>query len=144
MHDADKTLFPCLQDGVSTGLDKDIPPSSCFPAASNSMENAMPLSVHLTNWQSAENDLETARHLVQQEIDKGWVYKYPGTLADAQVEFGEKLSVGRLGLALSGTRPPRLVVDSSICGLNSQVEIPENYLTQCIGRYEGIPSSKFG
>ena len=125
MHDADRTLFPCLQDGVSTGFDKDIPPSSCFPAASNSMENAMPLSVHLTNWQSAENDLETTRHLVQQELDKGWVYKYPGTLADAQVEFGEKLSVGRLGLALSDTRPPRLVVDSSICGLNSQVEIPE-------------------
>ena len=49
MHDSDKTLFPCLQDGVSTGFDKDIPPSSCFPAASNSMENAMPLSVHMTN-----------------------------------------------------------------------------------------------
>ena len=129
MHDADRTLFPCLQDGVSTGFDKDIPPSSCFPAASNSMENAMPLSVHLTNWQSAENDLETTRHLVQQELDKGWVYKYPGTLADAQVEFGEKLSVGRLGLALSDNRPPRLVVDSSICGLNSQV---------------GLSASKFG
>ena len=62
---------------------------------------------------------------MQQELDKGWVYKYPGTLADAQVEFGEKLSVGRLGLALSDNRPPRLVVDSSICGLNSQVAIPE-------------------
>ena len=62
---------------------------------------------------NAENDLETTRYLVQQELDKGWVCKYPGTIADAQVEFGEKLSVGRLGLALSDTRPPRLVVDSS-------------------------------
>ena len=33
--------------------------------------------------------------------------------------------MGRLGLALSDNRPPRLVVDSSICGLNSQVAIPE-------------------
>ena len=125
MQDADTTLFASLQEGVSTGIDKDIPPSTCFPVASNSMENATPLSVHLTNWRSAEDDLDTTRSLVQQELDKGWVYKYPGTLADAQMEFGDKLSVGRLGLALSDARPPRLVVDSSVCGLNSQVEIPE-------------------
>ena len=125
MNDADKTLFHALQNGVSTGLDGDIAPSSCFPVASSTLDDPSPLSVHMTNWQSAENDLTTTRQLVQQEIDKGWVYKYPGTLAEAQAEFGEKLAVGRLGLALSESRPPRLVVDSSICGLNSQITIPE-------------------
>ena len=125
MNDADKTLFHALQNGVSTGLDGDIAPSSCFPVASSTLEDPSPLSVHMTNWQSAENDLTTTRQLVQQEIDKGWVYKYPGTLAEAQAEFDEKLAVGRLGLALSESRPPRLVVDSSICGLNSQITIPE-------------------
>ena len=125
MNDADKTLFHALQNGVSTGLDGDIAPSSCFPVASSTLEDPSPLSVHMTNWQSAENDLTTTRQLVQQEIDKGWVYKYPGTLAEAQAEFGEKLAVGRLGLALSESRPPRLVVDSSVCGLNSQITIPE-------------------
>ena len=79
----------------------------------------------MINWQSAENDMATTRQLVRQEIDKGWIYRYPGTVADAQAEFGEKLAVGRLGLALSESRPPRLVVDSSICGLNSQITIPE-------------------
>ena len=125
MNDADKTLFHALQNGVSTGLDGDIAPSSCFPVASSTLEDPSPLSIHMTNWQSAENDLTTTRQLVQQEIEKGWVYKYPGTLAEAQAEFGEKLAVGRLGLALSDSRPPRLVVDSSICGLNSQITIPE-------------------
>ncbi len=62
---------------------------------------------------------------MEQELDKGWIYKYPGTIAEAQAEFGEKLAVGRLGLALTDSRPPRLVVDSSICGLNSQITIPE-------------------
>ena len=33
--------------------------------------------------------------------------------------------MGRLGLALSDSRPPRLVVDLSVCGLNSQITIPE-------------------
>ena len=74
----------------------------------------------MTNWQSAENDMDTTRQLVQQELDKGWIYKYPGTIADGESEFGEKLAVGRLGLALSDSRHPRLVVDSSICGLNSE------------------------
>jgi hypothetical protein len=46
-------------------------------------------------------------------------------LEDAQLEFGEKLAIGRLGLALSETRPPRLVVDSSICGVNNRCSIPE-------------------
>ena len=117
--------FPALQHGVSTGLDGDIAPSSCFPVASSTLEDPSPLSIHMTNRQSAENDLATTRQLVQQEIEKGWVYKYPGTLAEAQAEFGEKLAVGRLGLALSDSRPPRLVVDSAICGLNSQITIPE-------------------
>ena len=125
MKDADTTLFPALQDGVSTGFDGDIAPSSCFPVASSTLEDPVPLSIHMTNWQSAENDLETTRNLVQQELDKGWIYKYPGTIAEAQAEFGEKLAVGRLGLALSDSRLPRLVVDSSICGLNSQITIPE-------------------
>ena len=125
MMDADTTLFQALQDGVSTGIDGDIPPSSCFPTADTTQDDPIPLSIHMINWQSAENDMATTRQLVQQEIDKGWIYRYPGTVADAQAEFGEKLAVGRLGLALSESRPPRLVVDSSICGLNSQITIPE-------------------
>ena len=66
----------------------------------------------MTKWQSSENDLvlDTTRNLVQQELDKGWIYKYPGSIADAQAEFGAKLAVGRLGLTLSDSRPPRLVV----------------------------------
>ena len=125
MQDADSTLFPYLIRGVTTGIDSDIPPSSCFPTASDIPEDAMPLSIHMTNWQSAEKDLETTRDLVAKEVDKGWVYKYPGSLEQAQGEFGGKLAIGRLGLATSDSRPPRLVVDSSICGLNSQCSIPE-------------------
>ena len=81
--------------------------------------------MHSTNWQSAESDLPTARNLVFQELEKGWIHKYDGTLEDAQQEFGDKLAIGKLGLALSDTRPPRLVVDSSICGVNNRCSIPE-------------------
>ena len=125
MGDKDSTLFPMLREGAPTGFDNDIPPSGCFPAAADKTDDSIPLSIHQTNWQSAESDLPTTRDLVAQELEKGWIFKYQGSLEDAQAEFGTKLAIGRLGLATSDNRPPRLVVDSSICGVNSRCHIPE-------------------
>ena len=39
--------------------------------------------------------------------------------------FGNGLAIGRLGLALSDSRPPRLVLDSTVCGVNPQCKVPE-------------------
>ena len=39
--------------------------------------------------------------------------------------FSGNLAVGRLGVATSDSRPPRLVVDSSICGVNDRCVIEE-------------------
>eukprot|EP00435_Cladocopium_sp_Y103_P038655 s2653_g10.t1 len=125
MNDKDQTLFPMLLQGAPTGFDNNIPPSGCFPVAADKTDETIPLSIHTTNWQSAESDLPTTRELVHQELDKGWIYRYAGSIEDAQREFGDKLALGRLGLALSDHRPPRLVVDSSICGVNSRCSIPE-------------------
>ena len=125
MGDKDSTLFPMLREGAPTGFDNDIPPSGCFPIAEDKTDDSIPLSIHQTNWQSAESDLPTTRELVDQELQKGWIFKYQGSLEDAQAEFGTKLAIGRLGLATSDHRPPRLVVDSSICGVNSRCHIPE-------------------
>ena len=79
----------------------------------------------MTNWQSAESDLELTRSLVQEEVDKGWVFEFQGDLAQAQSTYPTGVSVGKLGVALSDGRPPRVVVDSSVCGLNSRCIIPE-------------------
>jgi hypothetical protein len=125
LADKDTSLFPMLLEGAPTGFDGNIPSSGCFPRADDKADESIPLSIHMTNWQSAESDLPTTRDLVAQELEKGWIYKYPGSLEDAQLEFGDKLAIGRLGLALSETRPPRLVVDSSICGVNNRCSIPE-------------------
>lgn len=56
---------------------------------------------------------------------KGWAFKYPGTVEDAQQEFSLGVSIGKLGIATSDNRPPRLVVDSIVCGLNARCHIPE-------------------
>ncbi len=35
------------------------------------------------------------------------------------------LAVGRLGVAFSESQPPRLVVDSNVCGVNDRCKLPE-------------------
>ena len=125
MGDRDTPLFPSLQAGVKTGFQRDIPLSGIFPTQTSENLVDNPLCMHMQNWQSAESDLELTQSLVNEELEKGWVLKYPGTLAEAQAEYPLGVSVGKLGIALSDSRPPRLVVDTSICGLNARCFIPE-------------------
>lgn len=77
------------------------------------------------NWSSAEEDPDTVAELVQKELDEGWVERFEGDLAAAQDRWPLGVAVGKLGLAFSESRPPRLVVDSSICGVNPRCAIPE-------------------
>ena len=126
MMDRDVHLFDHLIAGVPTGFQQDIPISNCFPILTDPIDNShIHLSVHQTNWKSAEDNIDIARELVQAEVDAGWVEKFPGTIGDAQSKWPLGVSVGKLGIALSEHRPPRLVVDSSVCNLNSRCVIPE-------------------
>ena len=125
MGDEDTSLFQSLLDGVSTGFLQDIPPSGIFPPNNDPPDINTPLSVHFSNWNSGEDNPELTRELVQEEIDKGWVYEFHGSVADAQVAFPCGVAIGKLGIATSEQRPPRLVVDNSVCGLNNRCYIPE-------------------
>ena len=125
MQVPDTKLFPSLIEGVRTGFGPAIPASGVFPTKSQETLPSTPLSVHLSNWQSAEQNLPLTRELVVEEVSKGFVFKYPGTLEQAQQEYPLGVSMGKLGIATSDSRPPQLVVDSSICGLNGRCVIPE-------------------
>ena len=127
MQDADSHLFQSLIDGVPTGYNGDIPGSNCF-SIKPSDENAgnQPLSIHLDNWRSASDRPEVTDKLVQAELDQGWVEKFDGDLLSAQARWPHGLAIGRLGVALSDHRDPRLVVDSSVCGTNSSCQILEH------------------
>ena len=125
VSDPDTTLFPSLIEGVSTGFFHDIPLSNCFPLTDRAMDNDAPLSAQFGNWQSADNDIALTKQLVQKEIDQGWVFEFPGDISAAQQKYPAGIALGRLGIAISEGRDLRLVVDSSICGLNAGCHIPE-------------------
>lgn len=125
LQDPDDQLFHHLIHGVPTGFHKDIPLSNCFTQVEDDEFDAPPLSIHLDSWKSAHEDPDITSKLVQEELDNGWVEKFEGDVAKAQEHFPLGISVGKLGVAYSESRPPRLVVDLSVGGLNQKCFIPE-------------------
>ena len=125
MGDPDDQLFSHLINGVPTGFHRDIPRSNCFTPVADDDTEAPPLSIHFDSWKSAHEDPEVTSKLVQEEIDNQWVDLFPGDEIAAQSQFPMGISVGKLGVAYSDSRPPRLVVDLSVGGLNQQCFIPE-------------------
>ena len=140
-NDPDKQLFDHLIPGVPTGYHGDIPISNCFPTTVVDDSPHDPLSVHLASWQSALDDPAVTSALVQEEIDNHWVDKFDGDLASAQSHFHGDISIGRLGVATSDSRPPRLVVDLSVGGLNQNCVIPEKEYTSIRQGYSALLSS---
>ena len=144
MNDPDKTLFPSLIQGVATGFLHNIPPSTCMPKNDREADMDIPLSVHYSNWHSADSDLSLTQSLVQDEIDKGWVFPYDGTLEDAQAKWPAGVSLGKLGIAHSDGRAPRLVLDNTICGLNPRCWVPErSTLPTCKDILRTFPMREF-
>ena len=88
------------------------------------MTNLIVIFLFMTSWQSAKSDLQP---------QENWYNK--GTLGSTSSKICRRRSVWathlllRLELGLSHHRPPRLVVDSSVCG-RSRCCIPEK---NCVG-----------
>ena len=87
----------------------------------------------MDNWRSSSDRSELTDDLVQAEINQGWVEPFDGTIEDAQTRWPTGVAIGRLGIAISDSRDPRLVVDSSICGTNSSCSVRE---------HQALPTSK--
>ena len=125
MQDRDVALFPSLLAGVKTGFLGDIPHSNVFPENLREQCLDTPLTVHWQNWSSADDDIVLTRQLVQEELDQGWAFEYAGSFEQAQRDYPVGVALGKLGVATAEGRQPRLVVDSSVCGLNSRCQIPD-------------------
>ena len=63
--------------------------------------------------------------LIQQEIDDGLVEQFPGDETDAKRAWPDGVAKGKLGVARADGRDVRLVLDTTISGVNPQAMIPE-------------------
>ena len=127
VHDPDSQVFSCLIAGVSAGtLDDPIRASQVFwERESNSDTEPPALQIHRGNWKSSEDHPDLTRELIQNEIDQGWVFEFDGEETDAQQAYPQGVALGKLGIAFSASRPPRLVLDSSVCNTNQNCITPE-------------------
>ncbi|CAE7498620.1 unnamed protein product [Symbiodinium natans] len=113
-QDRDSSLFTCLEQGVPTGFDGDIPLSNVFLPQGGGHPFEQSLGICHGNWSSAEADLPTLHALVEEEISNGWFLELD-SLEAAQERFGDKLAIGKMSIVKAEGKKPRLVVDSTVC-----------------------------
>ena len=127
--DPDANFVATLVDGVDLGVSQEIQPSGVWPLKQDEQDvGDNHFQSFTSNWASAETDDETLEKLIQKEIADGFVVELP-SLAYAKEQFGDLFAIGKLGIATQQVDKPRLVLDSTISGLNpaSNKAILEKY-----------------
>ena len=121
----DPTLVCSLRDGVSTGVLSPLIPSGRWPRSNLSPCLGPSLEWCDGNWKSASTDEPALRRLVEQEVHDGFVAEFHGTLADAQKLWPSGVAKGKLGIARSAGHTDRLILGTTISGVNPMAIVPE-------------------
>ena len=126
-EDPDLALLAHLEQGVPTGVITPLPSSHQWPRANEPSEqtDATQLDMCEGNWKAAEEHPEEVRALINKEMEQGWVIKTDMTLEQAKAHWPKGTALGKLNLVLAEGRDPRLVLDSTICGVNPKCHLPE-------------------
>ena len=123
--DVDRKLPSILKDGVPTGVLQPIPASGVWRTAKDQPLPEVDLAECTSNWKSADDDVESAMALVQDDIRDGFVRQFEGSLEDAKKRWPAGVAVGKLGIAHAPGRAPRLIMDSTVAGVNPAAVIEE-------------------
>lgn len=127
IQDPDQSLHAHLQQGVPTGALSDMPRSFIWPPKKQDAQDTPELQLCQTNWKGADDDPQLTWSLIQEELDNDWVAEVPGGMEEAQRRW-QHLAVGKLNVVHASGRKPRLVLDSSCCGVNTRCVLPETMI----------------
>ena len=64
--------------------------------------------------------------LIQKELDDGFIEELPD-IVTAEQRWPKGIALGKLGVVHADGRESRLVLDSTICGMNGRCHLPANY-----------------
>lgn len=135
-EDPDPNIATLLQEGIPSGAFSTLQPVGLWEANKTSSSEYPDLVVCQDNWTSANHDPEITRRLIQAELDDGFIEELP-TIAEAECRWPKGIALGKLGVVHADNRDPRLVLDSTICGMNGRCHLPERqklsviYLSSC-------------
>ena len=79
----------------------------------------------ISNWKAAEAEPETVSALLEKEIANGWVIRTNMSIEQARQHWHKGIAVGKLNVVHAEGKDPRLVLDSTVCGVNPKCAIPE-------------------
>ena len=118
--DLDMALLHFMEHGVPTAPTSPIPTSHQWPPATeqSDLEASTPLDLCDGNWKAAIDHRTEVAALIQKEIDNGWVIEAKMSVAEAQKHWFSGTAVGKLNIVFAEGKEPRLVLDSTICGVN--------------------------
>ncbi len=122
-QDPDPTIALHLQQGFPSGAFAPLEPIGLWEPNNPPDVDQPDLQVCQDNWKSANQDPSTTRFLIQQ-LDAGFIEEIP-SIAEAQRRWPKGIAWGKLGVVCADNRDPRLVLDSTICGMNGRCHLPE-------------------
>ena len=74
---------------------------------------------------AAEAEPETVSALLEKEISNGWVVRTDMSVEQARQHWHKGIAVGKLNVVRAVGKEPRLVLDSTVCGVNPKCNILE-------------------
>ena len=112
-------LLPLLSEG---GALSELPRSMQWPLKEHA-DLPHELTECMGNWKAAEAEPDTVSALLEKEISNGWVVRTEMSIE--QRHWNKGIAVGKLNVAHAEGKEPRLVLDSTVCGVNPKCNIPE-------------------
>ena len=122
--DPDLKLLPLLAEGVPTGALSELPRSMQWPPQESS-EKSVELLECIGNWKAAEAEPDTVSAL-DKEIANGWIVRTDMSVEEARQHWPRGIAIGKLNVVHAEGKEPRLVLDSTVCGVNPKCNIPEH------------------
>ena len=122
--DPDPKIATLLQEGIPSGAFLQLAPVGLWEPNSSISSDYPDLVVCHDNWTSANHNPDTTRQLIQKELDDGFIEELPD-IATAEQRWPKGIALGKLGVVHAHNRDPRLVLDSTICGMNGRCHLPE-------------------
>ena len=122
--DPDPQIATLLQEGIPSGAFSQLEPVGLWETNCSIPSDYPDLVVCHDNWTSANHNPDTTRLLIQKELDDGFIEELPD-IATAEQRWPKGIALGKLGVVHADNRDPRLVLDSTICGMNGRCHLPE-------------------
>ena len=120
----DLKLVHLLAEGVPTGALSELPRSMQWPPKPQA-DLPSELTECIGNWKAAEAEPEVVSALLETEISNGWVVRTGMSIEQARQHWHKGIAVGKLNVVHAEGKDPRLVLDSTVCGVNPKCAIPE-------------------